>query len=82
MEQMGRQQQGQQSHQKKQSLLTGKILVKSGHYMFQNGSTNAALRISNPKKAKKYNGDSVQVKGTVNEQAQTIHISKIKPATS
>ena len=72
----------QPTHRQKQSLLTGKIAVQGGHYVFQNNSNNATLTISNPKKAKKYSGDNVQVKGTVNQQAQTIHISKIKPISS
>jgi uncharacterized protein YdeI (BOF family) len=82
---MGEQEPGSSTHpthHQKQSLLTGKIAVQGGHYVFQNTSNNTTLRISNPKKAKKYSGDSVRVKGKVNEQARTIHISKIKPVTS
>jgi hypothetical protein len=73
---------GETTHHQKQSVLTGKIAVKGGQYVFENTDNNSTLTISNPKKAKKYSGDAVKVKGTVNQQAQTIHISKIKPLSS
>lgn len=82
MQKMGQQQQGgQTAHQGKTQVMTGRILMHGGQYVFEN-NTNAKLTITNPKKAKKYNGDSVKVKGTVNEQAQTIHIAKIKRVSS
>jgi hypothetical protein len=66
-----------QAHQKAQTL-NGKIAVQNGHYVFKNTSNNTTLRVSNPKKVKKYAGDNVQIKGKVNEQAQTVHVSKVK----
>ncbi len=82
MEQM--QQQGQQapSQHTKQALLTGKISMHGGHYVFEDSSSNATLTVSNPSKVKKFNGDNVKVKGTVDHIAQTIHISKIKVLAS
>jgi hypothetical protein len=76
---MGDQQptQGQQAHQKARTL-NGKITVQNGHYVFRNTGNNTTLRVSNPKKVKKYAGDNVQIKGKINEQAQTIHVSKVK----
>jgi uncharacterized protein YdeI (BOF family) len=82
MEQMQQMGQQQQQPQPKQSLLTGKITVQQGHYVFQDNSTNVTLRVSNPSKVKKYNGDRVKVKGTINQTAQTIHVSKIKVVAS
>lgn len=83
MGQMGQQSQNQPSHhQKKQSVLTGKIAVQGGNYVFESASSKRTLTISNPKKAKKYSGQSVQVKGKVDQQAATIHISKIKAVSS
>lgn len=82
MGQMGQQSQNQPSHHQKQSVLTGKIAVQGGNYVFESTSSKTTLTISNPKKAKKYSGQSVQVKGKVNQQAATIHISKIKAVSS
>ena len=77
---MGDQQptQGQQQTRQKAQTLNGKISVRNGHYVFQNSSSNTTFRVSNPKKVKKYAGDNVQIKGKVNDQAQTIHVSKVK----
>jgi hypothetical protein len=68
---------GQQTHQKAQ-VLNGKISVQNGHYVFQSSTNNNTLTVSNPKKVKKYAGDNVRIKGTINEQAQTVHVSKVK----
>jgi hypothetical protein len=76
----GEQQPGttQRTHHQKAQVLNGTIAVQSGHYVFKNTNNNTTLRVSNPKKVKKYAGDNVQVKGKINEQAQTIHVSKVK----
>lgn len=81
MQQMGQQPTSQANH-KKQSLLTGKIAMKNGQYVFENSTGNTTLTVENPKKVKKFAGDDVQVRGTVNQQAQTIRVSKIKRAAS
>jgi FtsZ-interacting cell division protein YlmF len=81
MQQMGQQPTTQARH-KTQTMLTGKIAMKNGQYVFENSTGNSSLTVENPKKVKKYAGDDVQVKGTVNQQAQTIRISKIKRAAS
>jgi hypothetical protein len=82
MDQMQQQSQQAPSPHTKQALLTGKISMHGGHYVFEDSSSNAALTVSNPSKVKKFNGDNVKVKGTVDHIAQTIHISKIKVLAS
>jgi hemolysin activation/secretion protein len=83
MQQMGQQgQQQPQSKHKVKRVLTGTITQQGGHCVFQDSSTNTTLRVSNPRKVKKYIGDHVTVKGTINQTAQTIHVSKVKPLAS
>lgn len=68
--------------QQQQIELTGKVTQQNGHYMFLNSDTNQALRVSNPSKVKKYNGETVKVEGTVNPKSHKLHVSKVAPATS
>lgn len=81
MEQQEQAQQQQQNQQKQQLLLTGKILKRGSHYVFQDHDSNTTFRITNASKAKRYTGATVKVVCTVNPAAQTIHISKIERAS-
>ena len=74
-------QQSEQSQQQ-QIELTGKVTRQNGHYMFLNSDTHKALRVSNPSKVKKYDGEMVKVEGTVNPKSHKLHVSKVTPATS
>lgn len=68
--------------QQQQIELTGKVTQQNGHYMFLNSDTHKALRVSNPSKVKKYDGEMVKVEGTVNPKSHKLHVSKVTPATS
>ncbi|MGH9377577.1 MAG: hypothetical protein ACRD1I_02135 [Terriglobia bacterium] len=79
--QIDQQAQPQQSQQQ-QILLTGKVTRQNGHYMFLSSDTHTALRVSNPGKVKKYDGEMVKVEGTVSPKSHKIHVSKVTPVTS
>ncbi|HEV2418836.1 MAG TPA: hypothetical protein VGX94_13635 [Terriglobia bacterium] len=68
--------------QQQQIELTGKVTRQNGHYLFLNSDTHKALRVSNPSKVKKYDGEMVKVEGTVNPKSHKLHVSKVTPATS
>ncbi|HEV2498177.1 MAG TPA: hypothetical protein VGY31_01180 [Terriglobia bacterium] len=68
--------------QQQQIELTGKVTQQNGHYLFLNSDTHKALRVSNPSKVKKYDGEMVKVEGTVNPKSHKLHVSKVTPATS
>lgn len=81
-EQQAQEQQAQQANQQHpQVLLTGKIMKHGKHYVFHDQDSNTNFRITNSRKAKKYSGQDVKVQGTVNQTAQTIHITKIARAS-
>lgn len=80
--QLDQQAQPQQKSQQQQILLTGKVTRQNGHYMFLSSDTHTALRVSNPGKVKKYDGEMVKVEGTVSPKSHKIHVSKVTPVTS
>lgn len=75
-------QQGSQAQAEQEILLTGKVTRENGHEMFTSSDTHKPMRISNPSKVKKYNGEMVKVEGTVNPKSHRLHVSKVTPATS
>jgi hypothetical protein len=75
--QTGQQQTSHWKNRKKETL-TGTISTRNGHCVFQNAKNSTTLRVSNPKEVRNYRGKIVRIRGTVNEPAQTIHISSIK----
>lgn len=80
-QQMNQQGQPQQTQQQ-QVMLTGKVSRENGHYLLTSQDAPNPLRISNPSKVKKYNGEMVKVEGTVNPKSHKLHVSKVSPATS
>lgn len=84
IEQQQEQEQAQQGSQQSQQevLLTGKVTRENGHEMFTSSDTHQAMRVSNPSKVKKYNGEMVKVEGTVNPKSHRLHVSKVAPVTS
>lgn len=75
-------QQGQPQQTQQQVLLTGKVTRENGHYLLTSQDAPKPLRISNPSKVKKYNGEMVKVEGTVNPKSHKLHVTKVTPATS
>ncbi len=77
------QQPDQNTGQQKQSqTFKGQIVqTKSGQYaLLVNKSTGTGFYLDDQDRAKKYDGQNVQVTGTLVAQNNTIHVSDIKPA--
>jgi hypothetical protein len=60
-----------------QLVLSGKILIEHGHYVFYNLDTKSTFRIANPSKVKRYKGDTVKVEGRFLASTHHLYITKI-----
>lgn len=71
----------QQSAQQQQQLQTfdGKIAQSEGKYVLQ-ATSGTSYSLDNRAEAKKFDGQSVKVMGTLGPRGKTIHISSIKAA--
>jgi hypothetical protein len=60
-----------------QLVLSGKILVEHGHYVFYNLDTKSTFRVANPSKVKPFKGDTVKIQGRIVASTHHLYVTKI-----
>jgi hypothetical protein len=59
-------------------VLSGKILLRSGHYMFYSFDTKSMFRIANPSKVRPYKGHEVKLQGKMTSGTGRLYVTKIR----
>jgi len=73
-------QQTQNNNQTEVKTFAGKISKSGGKYVLQDPSSNSAFSLDDQKTAKKFDGKSVVVTGSLDTASNTIHVQKIESA--
>jgi hypothetical protein len=67
-----------QNNQSAVETFAGKISMVDGKYVLENQDGNKSYILDDQKKARKYEGKSVLVTGTLDSTSNTIHVRKIE----
>ena len=62
-------------------VFSGKIAKTGGKYVLKDGVTKMTYSLDDQSQAKKFEGQSVKVTGTLDAQSNTIHVSLIEPGS-
>jgi len=73
------QDQAQMQQQQQAQTFTGTVVRDGGQYVLRD-SSGQTYKLDNPDQAKQYEGKTVKVTGTLDQQAMTIHVQNIEPA--
>lgn len=59
----------------------GKVAKSGGKFVLRDDTTKAIYMLDDQARAKKFDGQAVQVTGTLDPSTKTIHVSSIAPAS-
>jgi uncharacterized protein YdeI (BOF family) len=63
-----------------EKTFSGQIVMEDGHLLLKDPVTKVSYKLSDPKKARQFEGQQVKVTGKLDPNSSTIEVSQIEPA--